>query len=91
MDKKAHAVEGQPDCDGEMYRYVVGYTYLRTSYPDGDFPPKTERCGPVTHITVSQDLPGLNGNMERVRVFDGDFLVFEVPVASVGGIEYAHN
>lgn len=86
--RNAHSIEGLPDCDGEVTAYAVGRKYSRLvrtdEHPHGRF----RGFGPVTRIEVAEDLPGLHCNMERVRVFAGDDLVFEAPVASLGGIHY---
>ncbi len=64
--------------DGIYYR--VGAPYWR----DG------KNVGPVTRITVTRDLPGLHCDMERVRVFDGESLIFEAPLHSIEGVTYPH-
>lgn len=46
-------------------------------------------AGTVSRITVTDDLPGLHCNMERVRVFDGDTMIYEAPLHSLEGVSYA--
>ncbi|MCF1502158.1 hypothetical protein L0F51_00055 [Afifella sp. H1R] len=60
---------------GSKYRRPVGNTW--------------EDVGVVSRITVTDDLPGLHCNMERVRVFDGETVIFEAPLHSLEGVAYA--
>lgn len=63
--------------------YHVGRPYHRL------FVNSYEVAGTVTRITVTDDLPGLHCNLERVRVFDGDTMIFEAPLHSLEGVCYA--
>jgi len=71
-----------PGEDGEYY--AVGRGYQRVV--DG----KYKIVGDVSRITVTDDLPGLHCDMERVRVYDGDTVIFEAPLHSLEGVRYAH-
>lgn len=83
-EREAISLLGIP-CDGESgVHYAVGKQYWRTV--EG----RAVRCGPVTRITITDDLPGLHCNMERVRVYDGDTLIYEAPLHSLEGVEYPH-
>lgn len=64
--------------------YAVGHGYRRLV--DGRY----DIVGNVTRITVTEDLPGLHCNMERVRVYDGDTMIFEAPLHMLEGVRYAH-
>jgi len=82
--REAEAIHGMPigetGEDGTFYR--VGNKYLR---PVGNtYAP----AGTVTRITVTADLPGLHCNLERVRVFDGETMIFEAPLHSLEGVTY---
>lgn len=63
--------------------YAVGHPYRR---PVGN---EWKVVGTVSRITVTEDLPGLHCNMERVRVFDGDTMIFEAPLHSLEGVAYS--
>jgi hypothetical protein len=54
------------------------------------FPYYYAKSGPVVDmITVSADLPGPNGNIERVRVWAaGDVLLWEGPLHNLEGVQY---
>nr|WP_312970686.1 hypothetical protein [Brucella intermedia] len=83
--REAIAISGMPqgqDGDEGIY-YLVGADYNRII--DGEW----KRAGRVTRITVTDDLPGLHCNMERVRVFDGETMIFEAPLHSLESILYA--
>lgn len=83
--REATSISGVP-CgqDGEDgIHYAVGRDYLR---PSGS---SWKVAGKVSRITVTQDLPGLNCNMERVRVFDGETMIYEAPLHSLEGVTYA--
>lgn len=71
--REAKSVTGVPDEDGSVLYYGVDYTR-------GSVTP--------TRITVTQDLPGLHCNMDRVRVYAGDDLIWEGPLHSLEGVEY---
>ena len=71
----AHGEDGQYYAVGSPYRRII----------DGS----GKVAGTVTRITVTDDLPGLHCNMERVRVFDGETLIFEAPLHSLEGVAYA--
>jgi len=90
-DREAHSIEGLPDCDGEVTCYTVGHTYSRmvatVEHPNYQY----KKFGPVTKITICTDLPGLHCSMERAKVFDESGLVFEAPVATLGGIHYMNS
>ncbi|QPC87073.1 hypothetical protein GA830_10235 [Mesorhizobium sp. NBSH29] len=83
--RHAESISGIPrgDCGDEGIHYHVGSPYVRRilgEYAIG---------GKVTSITVTADLPGLHCNMERVRVFDGETMIFEAPLHSLEGVTYA--
>ncbi len=42
----------------------------------------------VTAITLTDDLPGLHCNMERVRVWAGEQLLWEGPLHNLEGVKY---
>jgi hypothetical protein len=74
--REARAVSGLPHEGAAFYFEVDRETHLRfaTIIP--------------TKILVSDDLPGLHCNMERVRVYVGEFVVFEAPLHSCEGVIY---
>jgi len=72
---------GEHGEDGVFYQ--VGSEYWRTVSG------ALQQCGPVTRITVTADLPGLHCDMERVRVFDGETVIFEGPLHNLEGVTYA--
>lgn len=80
--REAVSISGVP-CGEEAVFYGVGKPYFR---PDGN---TWKVAGTVTRITVTDDLPGLHCNLERVRVFDGDTMIFEAPLHSLEGVCYA--
>lgn len=89
MEKRyAHSLEGLPDCDGEVTTYTVGIAYYRALKIEGDKSPQRLDTNPVTEIVIECDLPGQNAFMERAKVYDTNGLVFEAPVANLGGIHY---
>jgi hypothetical protein len=54
-----------------------------------NFPYHNKNSPIVTRITVSDDLPGLHCNLERVRVFaEGDKLLWEGPMHNLEGVWY---
>jgi len=55
--------------------YKVGQPY--SGYADGRW---KQKLGTVSRITVTEDLPGLHCNMERVRVWDDDMVIAEMPL-----------
>lgn len=71
--REAKSVTGLPDCDGEVLYFQVGYE-------------RGKIC--PTLITVTCDLPGMYGNMERVRVYQGGDLIWEGPLHNVEGVSY---
>ena len=81
--REAESVTGLPCGDEEGLWYRVGASYNRLS--GHAYVP----AGTVTKITVTCDLPGLHADMERVRVFDGDTMIFEAPLHSLEGVTYA--
>lgn len=85
MSREAVLVTGIPQGEhGEDgISYGVGYDYRR--FVDGQW----KIVGKVSRITVTEDLPGLHCNMERVRVFDGDTMIFEAPLHNLEGVQYA--
>lgn len=84
-EREAFAIYGVPSGqsgeDGTFYG--VGRPYHRAV---GNV---VKVAGIVSRITVSDDLPGLHCNMERVRVFDGDTMIYEAPLHSLEGVAYA--
>ena len=83
--REAVSFSGMPcgDQGEDAIHYQVGRNYARLI--DG----KYQNAGTVTRITVTEDLPGLHCNLERVRVFDGDTMIFEAPLHSLEGVNYA--
>lgn len=84
--REAIAVTGIPQGEhGEdgIY-YAVGNDYRRVVVNSWEI------VGKVSRITVTDDLPGLHCNMERVRVYDGDTIIFEAPLHNVESVMYAH-
>lgn len=83
--REAVTITGMPQ--GELGEdgiyYAVGQVYRRL---DGN---SWKVAGTVSRITVTDDLPGLHCNMERVRVFDGETMIFEAPLHSLEGVAYA--
>lgn len=71
--REAKCLHGVPDCDGEVTYYGVGDTRLSIT---------------PTRITVTQDLPGLHCNMERVRVYQGANVIWEGPLHNLEGVTY---
>lgn len=76
MPHGEHGEDGIYYSVGDTYRRVVGNSWVTV--------------GMVSRITVTADLPGLHCNMERVRVYDGDTLIFEAPLHSIESVMYAH-
>lgn len=72
-------IEGQPDGDGDMRYFRVGR----------DLPFFGDSRITVSAITITADLPGPQGMLERARVYGGPVLIFEAPVHNLGGIGYA--
>lgn len=85
MEREAIIITGMPvgELGEDALRYAVGQPYNQL---DGNV---WRKAGIVSRITVTDDLPGLHCNMERVRVFDGDHMIFEAPLHSLEGIVYA--
>lgn len=81
-ERDANSVSGVPAGDQGGIFYRVGQGYF--GFADG----KYQVVGNVSRITVTDDLPGLHCNMERVRVFDGDTVVFEGPLHNLEGVTY---
>ena len=82
--REAIGITGMPNAKGsDGASYWVGAGYFR---PHGR---SWRRAGTVTRITVTDDLPGRNGPMERVRVFDGDHVIYEAPLHHLEGVTYA--
>lgn len=75
-EREAMAVYGIPCGEEPGICYLVGQIYAA-------------KRGPVTRITVTADLPGLHCDMERVRVYDGDAVIFEAPLHNLEGVSYA--
>lgn len=73
---------GQNGEDGVYY--AVGCPYWQTVENT------VLKLGNVTRIAVTCDLPGLHCDMERVRVYDGDTVIYEAPLHNLEGIAYAH-
>ena len=71
-----HGEDGIYYSVGHGYRRIVGNSW--------------QIAGKVSRITVTDDLTGLHCNMERVRVYDGDTLIFEAPLHNLEGVQYAH-
>lgn len=82
--REALSVSGFPigEHGEEGLFYQVGLEYSRPGSS------AAQKCGPVTRITITADLPGLHCNMERVRVFDGDTVIFEGPLHNLEGVTY---
>lgn len=79
--REAKSVFGCPvgEC-GEDYFYAsVGAHF-----------PRHDHTAPVVErITITDDLPGMYGNMERVRVFgSGEVLLWEGPLHNLEGVHY---
>ena len=75
--REAKSVAGMPygpDREATFYSVGVPYDLAKERY--------------VTRITVTDDLPGLHVNMERVRVYDGDDVIFEGPLHGLEGVTY---
>lgn len=49
---------------------------------------RNNEASKVTRITVTEDLPGLHCNMERVRVYVGETVVWEGPLHNLEGVAY---
>ena len=83
--REAFAISGVPmGINGEEGQYYqVGAPYRR---PVGI---QWKDVGTVTRITVTTDLPGLHCDMERVRVYDGDAVIFEAPLHNLEGVTYS--
>ena len=75
--KEAIRVEGQPQGeDGtDCWSFAVGFQYGQMDGTKWRFP-----VGTVSRITVTDDLPGLHCNMERIRVYDGETVIAEMPM-----------
>ena len=71
--REAQSITGMPHCDGEVLYFEVGH--------------KRAKICP-TRITVTCDLPGMYGDLERVRVYDGDLMVWEGPLHNLEGVHY---
>jgi len=84
-EKEAVSVSGIPQGEHgeEGVHYRVGASYQRT------FGNVYRKAGTVTRITVTEDLPGPYCNMERVRVYDGETVIFEAPLHNIEGVTYA--
>lgn len=84
-EREAISVSGIPSGptgeDGVYYAVGTPYTRLVGN--------SWQKVGTVSRITVTDDLPGLHCNMERVRVFDGETMIFEAPLHSLEGVSYA--
>lgn len=82
--REAFSVTGIPQGEhGENgFYYEVGHTYHRLVERQWKI------VGKVSRITVTDDLPGMYCNMERVRVYDGETLIFEAPLHNVEGVCY---
>lgn len=72
-----------PNGEDAIY-YCVGRPYYR--FVEGAH----KNVGTVSRITVTRDLPGLHCDMERVRVFDGETMIYEAPLHSLEGVTYPH-
>lgn len=85
-EREAFSVTGVPcGAQGEdSVHYEVGRKYPRPGLVANSY----QMFGPVTRITVSDDLPGLHCHMERVRVYDGETLIYEAPLHNLEGVAY---
>ena len=79
--RRATAVFGVPqgECGEDGFYAAVGRNF-----------PYHDKAAPmVDMITVACDLPGLHGNMERVRVWAADaVLLWEGPLHNLEGVKY---
>lgn len=84
-EREAIQISGMPvgEHGEDGIYYAVGHSYTRR---EGN---NWKRAGIVSRIVVTDDLPGVYCNMERVRVFDGETLVFEAPLHNLEGVAYA--
>lgn len=82
--REATSISGMPmgEAGEDGIYYAVGHGYTRRSGKSFTV------AGIVSRITVTEDLPGLHCNMERVRVFDGETMIFEAPLHSLEGVTY---
>lgn len=80
--REAFTVQGLPDADGDSAYYRVGSSYGQVV--DNTY----KTVGVVSRIVIEADLPGLHYSLERVKVYDGDTMIFEIPVHNCGGITY---
>jgi len=79
--RRATAVFGVPqgECGDDGFYAAVGQ----------NFPYHNKAAPIVDMITVACDLPGMNGNMERVRVWAADaVLLWEGPLHNLEGVKY---
>jgi len=83
--RDAESVNGPPVGEhGEEFTYYrVGLTYA--GYVDGIW---KRELGIVSRITITEDLPGLHRNMERVRVWDNNKVIAEMPLHNMEHVSY---
>jgi len=84
MAREAYSVSGIPQGENgeDCFYYEVGRDYRRC------VDRQWQIVGTVSRITVTEDLPGMHCNMERVRVFDGETMIFEAPLHNVESVCY---
>ncbi len=78
MVRSAHAVFGMACGDEPGLHAEVGFKFGKDQLM-------------VTHINITDDLPGLHCNMERVRVWADEKLLFEGPLHNLEGVLYRHG
>lgn len=67
---------------------ICGEDYFYASVGE-HFPRHDKTALVVEMITIVDDLPGMHGNMERVRVWGPDeFLMWEGPLHNLEGVQY---
>jgi len=84
-EREALAVQWPVANDGLGLYVAVGKKLWQ---PDALNDGAVEGAGVVTRITVTNDLPGLHGNMERIRVYCGEQVAMEAPVHAVDVVQY---
>ena len=83
LPKQIQSVEFPSYTEDEngVYLEVGGPFYIREDNQSKDI-------GPVTSITLQDDIPGLHCNLLSVKVWIGEKLVFDAPYLSVLYVRY---
>ncbi len=83
--RTAISVAGMPGVDGQCLFLAVGQDWNQKD--DGHW----SKAGTISRITVTDDLPGLHCNLERVRAYVGDCVIWEGPLHNLEGVTFEYH